>query len=46
MWTQADSAVLGRKVSVAPSGARCPWGDGTQRSRAGLSSAGPPGLVR
>jgi hypothetical protein len=27
-----------------PSGAGCAWGDGTQRSRAGLSSVGPPGL--
>ena len=30
--------------SVAPAGAWCSWVDGTQRSRAGLSSDGPPGL--
>jgi hypothetical protein len=30
--------------SVAPAGAGCAWVDGTQRSRAGLSSVGPPGL--
>jgi len=33
-----------RRGSVAPAGAGCAWGDGTQRSRAGLSSGGPPGL--
>jgi hypothetical protein len=42
--TRSDSGVRGGGVSVAPAGAGCSWGDGTQRSRAGLSSGGPPGL--
>ena len=34
-----------RQGSVAPAGAGYSFGDGTQRSRAGLLSGGPPGLV-
>ena len=33
-----------RETFCRPAGAGCSWGDGTQRSRAGLSSDGPPGL--
>jgi hypothetical protein len=35
---------FGERESVAPAGVGCSWGDGTQRSRAGLFSDGPPGL--
>jgi hypothetical protein len=38
------SCSCGGRGSVAPPGAGCALGDGTQRSRAGLSSDGPPGL--
>ena len=40
----ADRWVKKRGI-CRPAGAGCSWGDGTQRSRAGLSSGGPPGLV-
>ncbi len=41
---RSHSCVRGRRGSVAPAGAGCSCGDGTQRLRAGLSSVGPPGL--
>jgi hypothetical protein len=41
---ETDKVFVGGRGSVAPAGAGCAWGDGTQRSRAGLSSAGPSGL--
>jgi hypothetical protein len=44
MERRSDVGVGGGRGSVAPPGAGCAWGDETQRSRAGLSSGGPPGL--
>ena len=42
-WGVAVRCVKKRGI-CRPAGAGCSWGDGTQRSRAGLSSGGPPGL--
>jgi hypothetical protein len=44
MERRSDAGVRGVRPSVAPPGAGCSLGEGTQRSRAGLSSGGPPGL--
>ncbi len=43
MKRRSHSGVRGGRGSVAPCGAWSSWGGGTQRSRAGLSSHGPPG---
>jgi hypothetical protein len=45
LWRRDRMLVVARKGGFCrPAGAGLSWGDGTQRSRAGLPSDGPPGL--
>jgi hypothetical protein len=45
LWRSDRMLVVAREGGFCrPAGAGFPWEDGTQRSRAGLSSGGPPGL--